>query len=165
MALGPPRGQGSARAVAQGPTLQWGVGGTIGGTAAAALRLPLAPGVAGTVAGGPLPPPPRPTRDNRCPEGQRMTRAACPRSEGGRGRGPPYPPPQPPAPSGRAWSPFDLQPAYFAHGAWTKRPRTVTRPGMGAWARGPGPPSPPSQDTNGGTTASPWFAGGTARPP
>ena len=50
MALGPPRGRGSARAVARGPTLSWGVGGTAGGAAAAALRLLLAPGVTRTVA-------------------------------------------------------------------------------------------------------------------
>ena len=35
MALGPPRGRGPARAVARGPTLQWGAGGTTGGAAAA----------------------------------------------------------------------------------------------------------------------------------
>ena len=60
MALGPLRRRGPARAVARGPTLQWGVGGTTRGTAAAALRLPLAPGLAGTAARGssPRPPPP-----------------------------------------------------------------------------------------------------------
>ena len=61
MALGPLRGRGAARAVARGPTQQWSGGGLTGGSAAAALRLPLAPGAAGMVAGG-LPalyPPPR----------------------------------------------------------------------------------------------------------
>ena len=60
MALGPPRGRRPARAVARGPTLQWVVGGTTRGAAAAALRLPLAPGVARTVAGAPPLPPPAP---------------------------------------------------------------------------------------------------------
>ena len=57
MALGRPRGRGPARAVAKGPTLSWGVGGTAGGAAAAALRLLPAPGVTRTVAGAPPPPP------------------------------------------------------------------------------------------------------------
>ena len=57
MTLGSPWGRGSARAVAQGRTLQWGVYSTKRGASAAALRLPLAPGVAGTVAAPPPPPP------------------------------------------------------------------------------------------------------------
>ena len=48
MALGPLQGREPARAVAKGPTLKWGSGGMAGGTAAAALRLPLVPGVNGT---------------------------------------------------------------------------------------------------------------------
>ena len=60
MALGPFLGTGAARAVARVPTRQWGVGGTTGGTAAAALRPPLPPGATGVAAGGlPRPPPPR----------------------------------------------------------------------------------------------------------
>ena len=62
MALGPLWGRGAARAVARVPTRQWGVGGTTGGTAAAALRLPLPPGATGVAAGGPQPPPPPPGR-------------------------------------------------------------------------------------------------------
>ena len=56
MALGPLRGRGAARAVARGPTRQWGGGGLTGGSAVTALRLPVALGVAGMAAGG-LPPP------------------------------------------------------------------------------------------------------------
>ena len=48
-------GGGLAWAVAGGPTLEWGGGGMAGGTAAAALQLPLAPSVTGNV---PRPPPP-----------------------------------------------------------------------------------------------------------
>ena len=59
MALGPLWGRGAARAVARVPTWQLGVGGTAGGIAAAALRLPLPLVAAGVAAGGlPLPPPP-----------------------------------------------------------------------------------------------------------
>ena len=57
MALSPQRGREPARAVATGPTLKWGSSGMAGGTAAAALRLPIAPGVTGTAAGEPPPPP------------------------------------------------------------------------------------------------------------
>ena len=64
MALGPFWGRGAARAVARVPTRRWGVGGTTGGTAAAALRLPLPPGAAGVAAGG-LPPPPPPLGETR----------------------------------------------------------------------------------------------------
>ena len=39
------------------PTQLWGVGGTTGGTAAAALQLPLQPGATGVAAGGLLHPP------------------------------------------------------------------------------------------------------------
>ena len=56
MALGPLRGRELARAVAKGPALKWGSGGMAGGKAAAALRLPLAPGVTGTATGDPPPP-------------------------------------------------------------------------------------------------------------
>ena len=57
MALGPFWGRGAARAVARVSTRQWGVGGTTGGTAAAALRLPFPTGATGVAAGGlPLPP-------------------------------------------------------------------------------------------------------------
>ena len=56
MALGPLRGREPARAVARGPTLEWAGGGMAGGTAAAALRLPLAPGDRD---GGQRSPPPR----------------------------------------------------------------------------------------------------------
>ena len=76
MALGPLRGRGPARAVVQGPTPPWGVAGTTGGTAAAALRLPLAPGVTGTAAGGPPPPYPPPSGEGRGPESWRETSAA-----------------------------------------------------------------------------------------
>ena len=101
MALGPPRGRGSARAVARGPTLQRGVGGTTGGAAAAALRLPLAPGVARMVAGAPPlpptpPPPPRGAAEAKGPGGQHALptqappppRPARPPSDGDRGRQP-----------------------------------------------------------------------------
>ena len=57
-ALGPLRGREPARVVAKGPTLKWGGGGMVGGVAAAALRLPLAPDVTGMAAGDPPPPPP-----------------------------------------------------------------------------------------------------------
>ena len=55
MALGPLRGRELAWAVAGGLTPEWGAGGMARGTAAATLRLPLAPGVTRTVAS---PPPP-----------------------------------------------------------------------------------------------------------
>ena len=50
MALSPLRGRELAGAVARGPTLEWGGGVMARGTAAVALRLPLAPGLTGTVA-------------------------------------------------------------------------------------------------------------------
>ena len=55
---GSPRGGEPARAVARGPTPEWGGGGMVGGTAAAALRLLLAAGVTGTAARDSAPPPP-----------------------------------------------------------------------------------------------------------
>ena len=84
MALDPLWGRGAARTVARVPTRQWGVGGTVGGTAAAALRLPLSPGVAGAAAGGP--PPPRgemrpggqPGNEHRVPGDRRQQRACRP---------------------------------------------------------------------------------------
>ena len=45
--------------------------------------------------------------------------------------------------SSRGWPPADLQPDCFAHGAWTTRSRTGTRPRGRARTRGPGPPCPP----------------------
>ena len=47
------------------------------------------------------------------------------------------------APRRRSWPPFHLQPAFFAHGAWTKRTWTGARLGTGTRACGPGPPGPP----------------------
>ena len=61
MALGPLRGRELARAVAKGPALKWGSGGMAGGKAAAALWLPLAPGVTGTATD---PPPPRGAKES-----------------------------------------------------------------------------------------------------
>ena len=55
-----PRGREPARAVAGGPTPEWGGGGMAKVTPAAALQLPLAVGMAGTVAKDPPPPPPPP---------------------------------------------------------------------------------------------------------
>ena len=66
MDLGPLRGREPTRAVAKGHTLQWGNGGMAGGTAAAALRLPLAPGVNGTATSEPPPPP---SGERRGPKG------------------------------------------------------------------------------------------------
>ena len=61
MALGPPQGREPARAVAGGRTPEWGGGGMARGTATAPLRLPLAPGMTGTVTRdcSPSPPPRR----------------------------------------------------------------------------------------------------------
>ena len=58
IALGPHQRSVPAQEVAKGPTLKWGSGGMVGGTAAAALRLPLTPGVTGTATSHPPPPPP-----------------------------------------------------------------------------------------------------------
>ena len=65
MALGPLRRREPVRAVARGPTTEWGGGGTAGGTAAAALQLPLALGVTGTAARVPPPPSPPPPEQKR----------------------------------------------------------------------------------------------------
>ena len=79
MALGPLWRRGAARAVARVPTRQWGVGGTAGGSAAAALRLPPAPGAAGVAAGRlPLPPaPPPPPGESWSLGASQRTSTAC----------------------------------------------------------------------------------------
>ena len=94
--LGPLRGRGPAWAVVPRPKLQWGIGGTTGGAAAAALRLTLAPRVAGTAIRDPPPPPPH--------EGQQGPRepggdtCCLPREQGKWGTQPPPPPAQIPGP-------------------------------------------------------------------
>ena len=167
MALGPPRGRGPARAVARGPALQWG----FGGTAQPPRRCgsPWRRGWPRRWPGHPpsprppLPLPPSPPAGDGGRQGTRQaTRAAYPESKGGGEHTPPSPPPTPPAPSGQAWPPVDLQ-----LDIWHVDHEDVdmgAAAGEGADAR-PRPPLPPSRNTSGGTTASPWFAGGTARPP
>ena len=162
MALGPPRGRGPARAAAQGPRLQWGVGGITGGTAAAALRLPLALGAAGTVAGGPPPsraPPPHkgqqgpgvPAGDARC----------LPRERGGRGTRATLPPTPTPGPQRPGLAP--CRPAARLFCTWRVDQEVVDGDEAedGDAGTRPQPPLPPLRNTSGGTTASPlvrwWY--------
>ena len=106
-----------------------------GGTAAAALRLPRAPGVSGTATSDP--PPPSGERKGR---GASTGHALRDRGAKGAGDAAAQAPPAPAQPR----LPFDLQPAFFANGAWTKRMWIGTRSGARARARGPGPPAPPA---------------------
>ena len=116
--------------------------------------------------GSPPPYQPPPTRGNRNQETRRATRAASPVSKGGGERGPcTLPPTQPHAPERPGLAP--CRPAARLLCTW-RVDHEVADGGEaaneGTDAR-PLPPLPPSRNTIGGTTASPWFAGGTARPP
>ena len=169
MALCPLRRRGPARAVARGPTLRWRVGGATGGTTAVALRLATAPGVAGMAAGGSSPPPalptpPPPHRGEQGPGGPAEDMSCLTGEQGGRGtRLLRAPLPSNPTPGPPAAGPGPLltcsQP--FSHMARGTRGRGRGR------GRGPAPPPPrpPSRSSSGGTMASSWCAGGTARPP
>ena len=168
MALGPPRARGSARAVAQGHMLQWGVGGTTGGAAAAALWLPLAPSVARTVAGGPLqphPPPPDPQEGQQGPREPMGDTRCLPRERGGwRTRATLHPTPVP-GPQRASLAPCRPAARLFYTGRMDQEVADGDEVEGGGPGTRPWTPLPPSRNTSAGTTLSPWFAGGTAGPP
>ena len=161
MALGPLRGREPARAVAGGPTPEWGGGGMAWGTAAAAMRLPLAPGMTGTVARDSPPSPP--------PLGRSSVRGAdmrrIPSNRGARGMGcaaaggdgePTPPPADPSAQPGRG----------AVHGTGRQRvPPNQGALGVGcATAEGDSGPMPTPTDA-GGQTSRGASRGAPNRPP